>query len=342
MRVDGATNVNLNTLQETNGPHGQVSPAHNTAALAAAEFAEIEAESMNQAIDDLSMGAANYLKKLLSKDQDEVSQVNTLKDMVADLDGEQGESISKMAASLAELGDADAIMAQIESMGMDNGNVMMLLAGVISSAGMSDAVREKLRKKLQELLGEEGAELALIASMEGLPLDQSGLSSLKNLYQRAARGDAGLAKWFSLLKDMPERRKRIRVLLRALSSSLHDDNTGSDMVKLISVIDDLRRLLIFLSIEEHCKALGRACHIEEQGVLTVTLDLVEQSWVYNEWLEDKLNELSVPADKRINFMRLWRELLVQLPDKCFRDPEQQEHITDAMMSLLDLWCEDEE
>ncbi|WP_165905432.1 TyeA family type III secretion system gatekeeper subunit [Parashewanella spongiae] len=337
--MDNANAVNFNTEVNLKSVNGQVQPAHTSSSLAIEEF-NIEAESMEQAFEDIGLVASKF-KKTLSKDNQDEARVTDLEELVATIEGKQGAEMSKLAGELASLGDADAIMSQIGQMNLDTGNVMMLLASIIGSGGLSEEVLKKLRKMLQEMLAEEGSELALIAAMEDLPLDQSGLDSLKNLYQRATHGENGLAKWFSLLKDMPERRKRIKVLLRALSNSLNDNDTSADMVKLISVIDDLRRLLIFMSIEDYCTLLARSCQAEDSSVLTVTLELVEQSWVYAEWLEERINSLSLAEDKKIGFLRRWRDLLLQLPHKCFRDPEQQEHIAESMMDLLDQWCEDE-
>ncbi len=344
MRVDGTTSVNFDTQADSKPVNGQVRPAHTTSSLAAAEFAEIAMianESMEEALEDLSLGFSNYLKRLNSKERKDEARFNALEDLVAQMEGEQADGISATAMQLAMLGDADSILTNVEQMNMDSGNVMLLLANVIAQSGLKDEIRKKLRKKLQEMLAEEGAELALIAAMEGLPLDQAGLQSLQGLYQRAARGDGGLAKWFGLLRDMPDRRKRIRVLLRALSNSLNEENTGSNMVKLVTVVDDLRRLLLFMSVEDYCKALSRACQIDDSAVLDATLDLVEQSWVYAEWLEEKITKMKVSEMKQIGFLRRWRDLMQQLPSKCYRDPEQKEHITDAMMDLLDRWCDEE-
>ncbi len=344
MRIDGANTVNFETQTESNPVNGQVHPARTTSSLAAAEFAEIANianESMEEALEDLSLGFSNYLKRLNSKERKDEARLGALEELIEQMEGEQADGIRITAGQLARLGDADSIMTNIGQMNMDTGNVMLMLANVIAQAGLSEEIKNKLRKKLQEMLAEEGAELALIAAMEGLPLDQAGLESLKGLYQRAARGDGGLARWFGLLRDMPDRRKRIRVLLRALSGSLNEENTGTDMVKLITVIDDLRRLLLFMSVEDYCKALSRACQIDDSAVLDATLELVEQSWVYAEWLEEKIQKMKVSELKQIGFLRRWRDLMLQLPTKCYRDPEQKEHITDAMMDLLDRWCEEE-
>ena len=336
--------LTLKLRAESNPVNGQVHPANTTSSLAAAEFAEIAIianESMEEALEDLSLGFSNYLKRLTSKERKDSARLNSLEDLVAQMEGEQADGIKATAMQLAKLGDAESILSNISQMSMDSGNVMLLLANVIAQGGLSEEIRKKLRKKLQEMLAEEGAELAPIAAMEGLPLDEAGLQSLQGLYQRAARGDGGLAKWFGLLRDMPDRRKRIRVLLRALSNSLNEENTGADMVKLVTVIDDLRRLLLFMSVEDYCQALARACQIEDSAVLDATLDLVEQSWVYAEWLEEKIKKMKVPEMKQIGFLRRWKDLMHQLPTKCYRDPEQKEHITDAMMDLLDHWCDEE-
>jgi len=239
--------------------------------------------------------------------------------------------------TFAKIGDADKILSQLRTSGMSSGDIMLLLMALQVSGRLGSAQIQKLRKALEEMLSAEGAELAILAAIEGLGLDDAGLDAMRKLYQHASRGEGGLAKWFELLQQSPDRRKRIKVLLRALSEPLNERSSHRNMVKVVAAIDDLRRLAVFMSLEDHCNMLGRATRISGEAVMKVSLLLIEQSWVYPEWIEEQIRELPLLPAKRLGFLRRWRELVMLMPMACFRDDDQREIIDEAMMGLLDDW-----
>ncbi|AQS36179.1 type III secretion effector delivery regulator, TyeA family [Shewanella psychrophila] len=341
VRVDGASSVDFHQAQEPHGSGTQVSPATNVMAMAAAELAEVRAEALEETMEGLSLGLSSHLKKINQGKEPEDLRFAALANLMKQLGDEQSTTVNKLVEQFASLGDGDRILSQLKQSGMDSGSVMLLMMALVMSGKLGQAALKKLKQALKELLAQEGAEIALFAAMEGLPLDHAGLHALTQMYQQAARGNAGLAKWFDMLRHLPERRKKIRVLLRALSDPLNDQTAARNMVKLVAVVEDLRRLLIFLTLEEHCNLLGRATQIDGDEVLNISLQLIEQAWVYPQWLEERICHLPLLPARRLGFLRRWRELVTIVPLDCFRDPEQKEHVEEAMMGLLDKWCDQE-
>lgn len=341
VRIDGANAVDFHNTASVNETHGQVFPANNVTDMAAAELAEVRSEALEETMEGLSLGLSSHLKKLTSGKEPTDSRFTALEQLLQQLGDTQASTVNKLAEQFASLGDGDEILSQLKQLGLDSGNMMLLMMALVMSGKLGQSAHNKLRKLLTELLSQEGAEIALFAALEGVALDHAGLQALQQLYQQAVRGDAGLAKWFELLQHLPDRRKRIRVLLRALSEPLSDQHSGRNMVKIAAAVDDLRRLLIFLTIEEHCYMLARASQLDGEQVLKVTLQLTEQAWVYPQWIDEQIRLLPLMPARRLGFLRRWRELLSIIPLACFRDPEQKEHIEEAMLGLLDDWCDQE-
>ncbi|NRD74513.1 TyeA family type III secretion system gatekeeper subunit [Shewanella sp. VB17] len=341
VRIDGASSLDFHQSQEVHGTQTQISPANNVIAMAAAELASVRAEALEETMEGLSLGLSSHLKKITLSQEPEDPRFAALEKLMQQLGQEQSTTVNKLVEQFASLGDGDKILFQLKQLGMNSGSMMLLMMALVMSGKLGDAAMKKLKQALNELLAQEGAEIALFAAMEGLPLDQLGLQGLRQMYQHAARGEAGLAKWFDMLKDLPDRRQRIRVLLRALSGPLNDEGAARNMVKVVAVVDDLRRLLIFMTLEEHCHFLGRATHLEGDEVLKVTLRLIEQAWVYPQWLDEQIKCLPLLSARRLGFLRRWRELVGMVPLDCFRDPEQKEHVEEAMLSLLDEWGDQE-
>lgn len=333
--INDVNSLDLHQLHEVHDT--QISPETNVISMAAAELAEVRAEALQETMEGLSLGLSSNIKKITVGQEPEDPRFSALEKLMQQLGEEQSSTVNKLVDQFASLGDGDKILDQLKQSGIDSGSMMLLMMALVMSGKLGEVAIKKLKKALKDLLALEGAEIILFAAMEGLPVDEAGLQGLRQIYQQAARGDGGLAKWFDMLKDLPDRRKRIRVLLRALSEPLNDQGAARNMVKVVAVVDDLRRLFIFMTLEEHCNLLGRATHLEGDEVLKVTLRLIEQSWVYPQWLDEQIKCLPLLSATRLGFLRRWRELVCLVPLACFRDPEQKEHVEEAMLNLLDEW-----
>ncbi|WP_299493701.1 HrpJ domain-containing protein [uncultured Shewanella sp.] len=338
IRVDVATQADLQPTQEsTSNRSVQFMPASSSSAMAAAELAQTRSEAIEETMEGMSLKLGAEVKKLLGGKESKSPLLDGLERLLQQLSDKQSTSVNKLVDTFAKIGDADKIISQLRTSGMSSGDIMLLLMALQVSGRLGSAQIQKLRKALEEMLSAEGAELAILAAIEGLGLDEAGLAGMRKLYQHASRGEGGLAKWFDLLQQCPDRRKRIKVLLRALSEPLNERSSHRNMVKVVAAVDDLRRLAVFMSLEDHCNMLGRATRISGDAVMKVSLLLIEQSWVYPEWIEEQIRELPLLPAKRLGFLRRWRELVVMMPMACFRDDDQKELIEESMMTLLDDW-----
>lgn len=62
VRIDGANAVDFHNTTSVNETRGQVFPANNATAMAAAELAEVRSEALEETMEGLSLGLSSHLK----------------------------------------------------------------------------------------------------------------------------------------------------------------------------------------------------------------------------------------------------------------------------------------
>jgi hypothetical protein len=122
-----------------------------------------------------------------------------------------------------------------------------------------------------------------------------------------------------------------------MAEPLDEGQRRDDMTMVAATINDLRRLLLFLTFEEHCIGLARAMGLDSDVVMSLTIELLEQSWVYPDALAVLIGRLSLADDKKIVFLRRWKDVMTVMSESCYRDPEQKEHVQEVMLDLSEQW-----
>ncbi|MGL4858758.1 MAG: TyeA family type III secretion system gatekeeper subunit [Enterobacteriaceae bacterium] len=344
IRIDNPVIPNFQDLTQVQSqnqvetPQGQVvSPTLNTSALIAEELMDTSSETLAETMEEMSIGIGSMMRKMLMKGKEvDIPQMKQLESMLRELSEEQASSINKVTEDMAVFDNPEDILAHAQDMGLSEGQKILLLTSLAMSGQLGEKELKKLQEALQGLLAQEGSELALYATMETLPLSIEGFANLRSLYQRAQRGENGLCEWFNNLRNLPDRRRRIKVLLRALSEPLADEAGSTDITKLAAVIKDLRQLLIFLTIEEHSMVVAKFFHLDSEDILARTLEVIEQSWIYPQSLDECLKRFNLPKEKEQLFLQRWRGLVSLVHDDCFRDQEHKEHVDEVFVELLDI------
>lgn len=340
MRVD--INPNLYTQEVQDSHQGQKhtdGTAKTTASLAAAQLATMRNESFTETQENASLFFANQAKKIQLGKNDKDLLVNSLQSLLEQMDAMGKEVINRAAEQLSKFKDADDIMGKLNQSGMAKGDVALVLSALLGFKGLDASVKKALKKRLQELMEEQDIDLEILAAANGTNLDKNGLNALKHLYQRAKRGEQGLSHWFEQLSRHKNRKKYIAILIRALSEPLDQGQKRDDLTMVAATIIDLRRLLIFLTFEDHCKLIAHAHDISENAVKVATLEILDQSWCYPDYLANLINELGINTKHRIFFLKRWHELFRIMRIECFREEAQKEQIEEAFMQLNDQWIE---
>lgn len=335
MKVDANIHTEFNTFSYTST--STVVTTESTALLASVALAEVRQEALEETMEGLSLGLSSVMKKLNLEHKDPM--FDGMEKVLQQMDKMARQSINHMTEQLSQLKTANQIFAALDQSGLEKGKIALILTSLMSFKGLSPLIKKALKKRLNEILDEECIDLDIIAAAQGMNVDKEGLRALRQLYQYAKRGEQGLAHWFELLEQQKDRCQYIRILIRSMSEPLDEGQKRDDMIMVAAVVADLKRLLIFLTFEDHCEALAQAMELDVSQVMSATIDLLEQSWVYPDFLSRIVERLGLTCDRKVIFLRRWRDLLAVMSQACFRDPEQKEHVEEAMLELLYRWSE---
>ena len=334
MRVDGSANINLHTFQ--NASHTNQTK-ESTASIASLALAEVRAEALEETIEGLSLGLSSNMKRLNLGDKVQDPMMNSMEKLLQQMDKMARDSVNRVSEQLSQMKDGGQVLAALDKSGLSQGDTALVLTSLLSFKGLDPAVKKQLKKRLSEIMAQEDIELEILASTQGMKLDKEGLRAVRQLYQHAKRGEKGLAHWFELLERHKDRAKYIQILIRSMAEPLDEGQRRDDMTMVAATINDLRRLLLFLTFEEHCIGLARAMGLDSDVVMSLTIELLEQSWVYPDALAVLIGRLSLADDKKIVFLRRWKDVMTVMSESCYRDPEQKEHVQEVMLDLSEQW-----
>lgn len=337
MRVDGNASAEFHSFPQ-NTPN--TAPANeSTASLASAALAEVRAEAMEETMEGLSLGLSSMMKRLNLAAKAQDPMMNGMEKLLQQMDEMARQSINRISEQLSQMKDASQVFSALEKSGLDKGKIALVLTSLLGFKGLDPAMKKQLKKRLAELLAEEEIELEILAAAQGMNVDRAGLRAVRQLYQHAKRGEKGLAHWFELLEQHEDRRQYIRILIRSMAEPLDEGQRRDDMTKVAATVEDLKRLLLFLTFEDHCISLAKAMVLEPHSVMSATIELLEQSWIYPDALSQIINRLALVDERKVVFLRRWKDLMTVMAEACYRDPEQKEHVQEAMLELLDQWNE---
>jgi len=106
------------------------------------------------------------------------------------------------------------------------------------------------------------------------------------------------------------------------------------------VIDDLRRVVLFLTLESTCEQSAAAMRTagfaacETDTMISEVLTLLDQPWAGAEWLAQRAMHLGMTTPGvHYAFSRELTGLIKAAHDGCFRDETQR----DALNEALDTW-----
>ena len=337
-------NININpslqshAIQDTTPENTQTHRDKiSTASLAAAALANARSEARNETLENASLMIASQAKKIQLGKMDRDVMVNGLQALLEQMDSMAKEMLNRVVSQLSNLKNSEDILNKLDVSGLSKGEIALALSSLLSYKGLDASVKKALKKRLQALMEEADIELEIMAATNGVKLNQESMKALKNLYQRAKSGEKGLMHWFDVLLKHEDRKKYLSILIRALTEPLHEGQKRDDLTMVAATVVDLRRMLLFLTFEDHCNAIARACKIDENSVKTLTLELLDQSWCYPDMIATLIDRVLQDESIKINFLTRLRQLFQLMSVDCFRDEEQKQHINDTLMQLSERW-----
>lgn len=211
---------------------------------------------------------------------------------------------------------------------------ILALSFALTDRTLSKEKRRSLTRKLSSLMDQGEWEIELFGMMELKQLDKSALMPLRRLFREAiSKEELSLTEWFRRVRQWPERRARVRVLIRSMAFELSVCMWGEQQLRLASVLVRLRRLLLFFSMESECHREEEMLQLPRDTMLTLLIDIISESWVFDNWLLQRLKPLTT-TKQGFNLLRYHLDALFSvLPDLCFSDNEQREQIRTALQNL---------
>ncbi|MBY4897874.1 TyeA family type III secretion system gatekeeper subunit [Cupriavidus sp. AU9028] len=236
--------------------------------------------------------------------------------------------------------DVDDLLAALDKAELHPAAMALVLAAM-AQQHRPGRRRSRLEAALDQWLeGEEDWRLEMLGWLEfGNGLRGELRAQLKTLYQNCSAIEQGLASFFAGLLGIGERRRKIKVLIRALGAELGgSEDERAEGTHLAAVVRDLKRLLIFLGFEEQC---GRIAHglgppeVDGDLVLRFLLELIDQSWLYADWLEQGVDGLELGQERGYRLMRELAKLCKLLPEPCYRDEDHRQQVLTVLQAYND-------
>ncbi|WP_053064147.1 TyeA family type III secretion system gatekeeper subunit [Caballeronia mineralivorans] len=325
------------------GAPTQVFPARSPTELAGRALAIIEQQRVTEGLDDAALALGGRLRNTQrdGKSADGVPARRQLGKLAEDMAAANDPRLAALLERFGELTGADDPLAALRNAGLDDGAIGLLLAAMLGSRS-GGTRRKRLEDALNALIDGEGWSMNLFGWLEFGPRTSSMMRHLKQLYQRTTKDEQGLSHWMMELKGSRDRRRKIKVLLRALGFDLSADGETAQDIRLAAVVSDLKRLLIFLGLEEQCGLIARALAVPDfdgERVLEGILKVVDQAWLYPDWVKAHTVELGLDVVAGLSYARHVTQLVKLLPEPCFRDEQQREHIVETLRTFHEQYDE---
>lgn len=296
--------------------------------------------ALQDTVEDLSLALGSRFKDLKNKaDKTTTDPRNDALEQLA-----EGADLSMH--NIAP-GDVDTLMSLLSQDQIPLDQALLLMASWLGREGIDAKKRKTLSDKMTELMDANPQwALEMFASIELGAISQEAMGPLLQVMQRYQQQEEredtqGMWEWFEQIQHWPQRKERIRVLLRTLALELAVCTDEAQKDRLIATLLDLKKLLLFLGIEDHSRRLAQAHGLNPELVMEEILKTVEQTWINVDWITQRLRALNIYDEEVIPYLGRFKDVLKFLPGLCFLDEEQRMEILEAFTMLYDHLSEDE-
>ncbi|MFJ2995527.1 TyeA family type III secretion system gatekeeper subunit [Pandoraea sp. NPDC087047] len=329
-------------------PRGTFADLPGHVALVEAAIAQNEEAAFAESQENLSFALGVRFRRTGERDvRDDKQRARALFEQqmhrFARVNSVQFETLRGQLRDLPFVPDPHQLIRQTQ---MSAGHAALVVAAWLADGGLDVGTRSRLRRTLDELTASETWAIEAFAALECADGKSPGmglLQQLKSLFRQAQGAQRSLTQWFDECRRFSQRRARLRALMQALGLELGANQADADTQRLSAVVDDLRRVVLFLTLESACEQSAlvmrtAGCRaFETDTMIAQTLTLLDQPWASAEWLAQRAAYLGVATvDARYAFARELTQLIKSAHEGCFRDETQREALEEA----LDAWRTD--
>ncbi|VVE48466.1 TyeA family type III secretion system gatekeeper subunit [Pandoraea anhela] len=329
---------------------GTLSEVPGHVALIEATIAQNEEAAFAESQENLSFALGVRFRRPGERDvRDDKQRARALFEQqmhrLARVNSAQFEKLRSQLRDLPFVPDPQQLIRQAQ---MSPGHAALVVAAWLADGGLDAGTRARLRRTLDALTASDTWSIEAFAALEcgdGKSPGTALMQQLKSLFRQSQGPHRTLTQWFEACRRLPQRHARLRVLMQALGLELGAKHADADVdtQRLSAVVDDLRRVVLFLTLESACEQSAHALRaagmraFETDAMIAEMLTLLDQSWVGADWLAQRAAYLGMASvDVRYAFARGLTQLIKSAHEGCFRDETQRETLEEA----LDVWRTD--
>ncbi|MGL4602142.1 MAG: TyeA family type III secretion system gatekeeper subunit [Plesiomonas sp.] len=338
-----STPITTNPIEKTE-PISEITSSNNMLTEIAAELSNLNEASIIETLEDMSLllGSRwhdeNKKREFLTKQgQNRILRILTLTQELSH-SNIRDSKVSLLQETVEEQ------LQRITSSNLPTTEQIALLTGLWRQCNELDPAHRHVKRRILSLLSKDGWEVALFGVIEFGKLPTDGFGAVRALFQESLhKGGMTITEWFNQVRDWPERRKRICVLLRALAYSLSVNDAQAERIRIANIIHQLRRLSLFLSLESDCHLFDLTLlrltqaenKIDSDQTITRIISIIEQPWVFPDWLIQSVDLHSLPTNIHTSYLNQLYQLFSRLPEACFNEPDQRNQIHESILEAID-------
>lgn len=339
------------------GQTGQVFPPGSLPALArqaldqmppamtAGPPVRVRADALAETIENIGLALGSRLREYRRVDEEQAQRLramSVLQHLVCKPGVVAAVHLDSLQQQTAGFDSTPDPGAALRAQGLDAGQSALLLASQMA-AGPVGVRRARLESALGAAMEEDGWTLQLFRHLEFGMADRRALAELHWLYQSAATQYRDLVGWFDGFRCLSDRQRKLRILIRSLAFELSADGPAMGE-QLAAVIADLKRILLFFGLEDHCRRIADSlpdAGLDGDRIMTSVLTLLQTMWLDAAGLTELIERLIGDARLRYGYGRQLSGLLRLLPDACFLADDQRDMLLAACAGYLE-WLADQD
>lgn len=304
---------------------------------------QVRSEGQQEAMEAISLVMGNRARQFSrakgSADKDSSSR-NLLKTITRFTPKVENVALVELLTQFSMLGSENGDpLAELAAEGLSNGACISLLASLLNQPHLEKNRRKRLEKSLLELLEDEWASIDMFTWLALGNIEADQLIPLKNIYHRIRQNEdsqeQSLNDWFVQVQQWTNRTQRLKILIRALALDLRKEN-ANQITRVASTINELKRLLLFFSIEDLCSSVASTVGLTADDVLSEILLLIEQPWIYPDWIESRMEFMQLDKNQQRVWIKQIQGLLKNIPDPCFQDEDQYHQLMEAFIQYQEI------
>ena len=342
-------NINTNNIAHPN--HSLKNSQRSITNLVSHSLANHQSD-IREAIEDISliMGSKYKDMKLNSEKNKVINQIEILKELIEKLNKVDPVQLENLLLQFKGSEKSNNPLLFLQQAGASSSQIALICGYYIANKNLSKKAREKFKNILMKLFNSEKSLNIELFGLLDLGSEYNNVAhELKSIYQDAYSTDLSLIELFEKLKDSKNRKKKIKVLIKAIAFELSSEGEVLKDERLIITLKELKRLLLFFSVDMQCLQLS---NILSKANITISTDsiledlfyVLEQSWLTIDWVEERHQKhmIHFTIEKKIIYIQNIRSLLKHVPEQLFKDDDQKKHALEIYTNLVDLYADEEE